>query len=186
MRNAERSIIILLTTFDATSGEIAQKEVHIKDIQRQAEHLQVSLVGIPLQRGGRESHVDRLKRGLQVVEDVYKRPVSTLVFGDLQQEHIRGWRETELGKLGYQMEFPLWQVSYDILMKDLETSKVPCVISASQVDQVSVGTIFTSELYYTILKGSAIDVFGENGEFHSLAKVWETDRLTALGLAWSM
>jgi ATP-binding cassette subfamily B (MDR/TAP) protein 1 len=186
MRNTEPSIVILLTTFDATSRVIAHQEVHIQDIQRQAEHLQVSLVGIPLQRGGGESYVDRLKRGLRVVEDVYKRPVSTLVFGDLHLEHIRGWRETELGKLGYQMEFPLWQASYDVLMKDLENSKVPCVISASQVDQVSVGTIFTAELYSALLKGSAIDGFGENGEFHSLAKVWETDRLTALGLASSI
>jgi diphthamide synthase (EF-2-diphthine--ammonia ligase)/ABC-type Fe3+-hydroxamate transport system substrate-binding protein len=185
-RNAEPSIVILLTTFDATSRVIAHQEVPIQDIQRQAEHLQVSLVGIPLQRAGGEDYVERLRRGLRVVEDAYKRPVSTLVFGDLHLEHIRGWRETELGNLGYQMEYPLWQVSYDELMKDLEASKVPCVISASIVDQVQIGTIFTRELYFKLLHGSAIDGFGEKGEFHSLAKVWETDRLTALGLASSM
>lgn len=38
--------------------------------------------------------------------------VKSLVFGDLHLEHIKTWREAELGKLGYSLEFPLWHSSY--------------------------------------------------------------------------
>lgn len=180
-RNSEPATVILLTTFDATSRVIAHQDIHIQDIQRQAEHLQISLLGIPLQRAGGEKYIDRLRRGLRVIEDAYKRPITTLVFGDLHLGNIRGWRETELGTLGYQMEFPLWQVAYNELMKDLEASRVPCIVSASSTDEVETGTVFTREFYSSLQQGGTIDSFGENGEFHSLAMVWETDRMTALG-----
>ena len=182
MRNPEPALVILLTTFDAISRVVAHQEVHIQEVQRQAQHLEISHLGIPLNRAGGENYVDRLSRGLRVIEDVYKRPITTLVFGDLHLEHIRGWRETELGRLGYHMEYPLWQVPYGDLLEDLEASKVPCIINASTVDEVEIGTLFTRTFYSKLIHEGIIDGFGEKGEFHSLAKVWETDRKTALGL----
>jgi diphthamide synthase (EF-2-diphthine--ammonia ligase) len=63
----------------------------------------------------------------------------------------------------------------------LEASQVPCQVSGSTRDEVKVGTVFDRKFYQEILK-TDIDGFGESGEFHSLAKVWEVPRSVALGL----
>ena len=181
VRSTEKCEIVLLTTFDATSRIIAHQNVKIHDIQRQAEHLQITLLGIPLHRGSGEKYVSRIRRGIDVIENAYGRPVDALVFGDLHLEHIRSWREDQIGALGYKREYPLWQVSYEDLMKDLEASRVPCVVSASTVDSVEVGTRFTRDFYSSLVSGAQIDGFGERGEFHSLAQVWEVDSAVALG-----
>ena len=108
--------------------------------------------------------------------------ISSLVFGDLHLDHIKEWRDKALTDLGFALEYPLWKVEYADLMTDLEMSQVPCVVSASTVDSVAVDTPFTRDLYEEA-PSLNVDGFGERGEFHSLAKVWEVSRATALGLS---
>jgi diphthamide synthase (EF-2-diphthine--ammonia ligase) len=45
---------------------------------------------------------------------------------------------------------------------------------------MQLGTAFTRELHDQALQ-CGWDGFGENGEFHTLAQVWETDSVVALG-----
>ena len=89
--------LVLLTTFDAESRVIAHQDVHIDQILRQASHLDISLLGIPMHRASREPYVERIRRGLDVIESKYGSQPAALVFGDLHLEHIRGWRDKELG-----------------------------------------------------------------------------------------
>ena len=109
--------------------------------------------------------------------------VSTLVFGDLHLEHIKGWRDQELGPLGYKLQYPLFRVPYDVLMQDLETSQVPCTVTSSTVSAVSTGEVYDSEFRRRLSEQApAVDIFGENGEFHTVAEVWKVDQKIALGL----
>jgi diphthamide synthase (EF-2-diphthine--ammonia ligase) len=188
--------LVLLTTFDAESRMIAHQEVSIEDVLKQAQHLKISLLGVPLHRGSGQTYVERITQALKALD---KWNVTTLVFGDLHLEHIKEWRLSALGPLGYGLEYPLWKVPYDDLFRDLEISGVPCVVTGSTCDAAPVGTLFDKKFYTEIVseapRGSAvettkdgeaivreIDAFGENGEFHSLAKVWEVGREQALGL----
>ena len=52
----------------------------------------------------------------------------TLVFGDLHLEHIREWREKEFAN-NYLLEYPLWQITYETLLDDLEESGVSVTLS---------------------------------------------------------
>lgn len=54
--------LILLTTFDAECRIIAHQEIPIDTVVRQATHLGLPLLGIPLQRG--ELYVSRIETGL--------------------------------------------------------------------------------------------------------------------------
>jgi diphthamide synthase (EF-2-diphthine--ammonia ligase)/ABC-type Fe3+-hydroxamate transport system substrate-binding protein len=182
MKQTNPTEVVLLTTFDATSRVVANQDIPIKDIERQAKHLDLSCVGIPMHRSSGVDYVDRIREGTTLVERMYGRAIDSLVFGDLHLEHIRSWREKRLGELGYKTEFPLWHAPYENLRLDLQLSQVPCVVSASSVDSVSVGTIFTPDFSKQLQAIGEIDAFGENGEFHSLARVWEVDRKVALGL----
>lgn len=56
------------------------------------------------------------------------------------------------------------------------------VVSASNQDDIDVGTPFTRTLCQDAMKKMAIDGFGEEGEFHSIAEVWTVSKEQALGL----
>eukprot|EP00445_Apocalathium_hangoei_P023202 CAMPEP_0203904420 /NCGR_PEP_ID=MMETSP0359-20131031/46259_1 /ASSEMBLY_ACC=CAM_ASM_000338 /TAXON_ID=268821 /ORGANISM="Scrippsiella Hangoei, Strain SHTV-5" /LENGTH=359 /DNA_ID=CAMNT_0050828657 /DNA_START=116 /DNA_END=1195 /DNA_ORIENTATION=- len=185
--------VVLITTFDAATRVIANQEMHISLVERQARHLDVSLVGIPLHPG--TEYVDRLKAGLEVVRGRPRRVVA-LAFGDLHLQHIRDWREDRLGPAGLGQGlgaeapvrlYPLWQRPYEELHEDLEASGVPCEVSAlgpriSPAGLLKVGAPFGRALAEEVSR-AGMDAFGEKGEFHSLAKVWEVTRARALGLA---
>eukprot|EP00928_Gymnodinium_smaydae_P028031 TRINITY_DN21493_c0_g1_i1.p1 TRINITY_DN21493_c0_g1~~TRINITY_DN21493_c0_g1_i1.p1 ORF type:complete len:689 (-),score=78.22 TRINITY_DN21493_c0_g1_i1:133-2199(-) len=174
--------VALLTTFDATSRIIANQEVPIGDVVRQASALEVPLLGIPLHRSSTETYVERLRRGLEVLSSsIGKGKSLTLVFGDLHLRHIKDWRDDALSGLQCDLEYPVWNVPYDDLLVDLEKSGVPCVVSASSNDTVKEGDVFGRDVYQRAVS-NGVDGFGERGEFHSLAKVWEVERRRALGL----
>lgn len=182
-----RNDLVLLTTFDASTREIAHQDVPIATVVRQAQHLDVSLVGVPLHRASNESYVQRIRAALKMIqEQTGGRPVSTLIFGDLHLEHIRAWRDTELASvLGpgeCTLSYPLWKCSYESLVKDLELSQVPCVVSASTVECVQVGEEYNESFRNRLASDNDVDVFGESGEFHTVAQVWKTTRQIALGI----
>jgi diphthamide synthase (EF-2-diphthine--ammonia ligase)/ABC-type hemin transport system substrate-binding protein len=174
--------LVLLTTFDATSRIIAHQDIHVDNVIRQARHLDISLLGIPMHRASQETYVDRIRRGLNVIqaECGTSSEISALVFGDLHLEHVKGWRDKELGKLGIALEYPLFNVPYPTLMDDLMKSQVTCELTSSMVGALSVGLVFNRNLLNELPDN--VDGFGENGEFHTIAQVWDTERNVALGL----
>ncbi len=170
-REATGRPLVLLTTFDAAHRQVAHQEIPIKLIVRQAQALACPLVGVPLHAGG--DYLEQVGEGLDLLSDI-----SRLVFGDLHLEHIRQWREAQLGPLalarGATLHYPLWQADYEALLDDLEASGVPCDICAvpdARQAGVSVGQRFSRALTEQLPPG--IDRFGESGEFHTLARVWE-------------
>lgn len=178
------SSVVLLTTYDASSRVVAHQEVGIADIMRQAAHLQLPLVGVPLHPG--LEYLDRVGQGLQLV--AHEARVARLCFGDLHLEHVRAWRDGQMPRFG-SLHYPLWRTAYEVLLDDLEASKVPCALTAlaglegTSVPQgMEVGRAFDRGAY-SLSRSAGWDGFGENGEFHSLAKVWEVPRTVALGLS---
>ncbi|KAG7360437.1 ABC transporter substrate-binding protein [Nitzschia inconspicua] len=179
--------LVLLTTFDASTRVIAHQEVNIDDIIKQASHLDITLIGVPLRRGSGETYMDRVQKGLEVVQASLPSgsEITALVFGDLHLAHIKEWRDKVLSQLSYRLEYPLWKVPYATLLEDLEASQVRCQISGSSCNEVPVGSFFDRNLYSELIsrEGSgSIDGFGEAGEFHSLARVFDVPREIALGL----
>ncbi len=173
--------LILLTTFDASSRIIAHQDIPIDVVVRQAKHLKISLVGVPLHRTTSETYEHRIQRALNMIKDrVGKKPFS-LVFGDLHLDHIRQWRDVSLG-LDWRLEYPMWQVPYEVLLTEIEACGVVFVISATERDDVKLGTVFTREFSNWISTSTEIDGMGENGEFHTVAQVWTVKRERALGI----
>lgn len=182
-KNDGSFLLILLTTFDSTSRIIAHQEVHIDQVIRQAKHLKIPLIGVPMHRGSSESYVKRIQRSLDYITERMDNAdkISSICFGDLHLEHIRGWRQDEISKLGFKLEYPIWKVSYNELVQELEKSGVSVVVTATTRQGVKVGDVFDSDLRAKV-EGLGMDGFGENGEFHSIAKVWVVSRIQALDI----
>ena len=182
--------VVLLTTFDATSRIVAHQEVGAKDVEKQAQHLNVGLVGVPLHRHAGTGYVSRLEAAISVVKSLGCK-VKALACGDLHLEHIRSWREEAVGRgLGMKILYPVWSdvagENYAALTEDLIASGVPCTVTAvtdnvAAAAGATVGAEFTPELT-SKLQASGKDAFGEKGEFHTLARVWKAPRQLALGI----
>ena len=100
--------VVLLTTFDAATRMVAHQDVSAHDIERQARHLDLGLVGVPLHRNAGAEYVQRLKEALDVVRSAGC-SIDNLACGDLHLEHIRSWREDAVGKgLGIRILYPVW------------------------------------------------------------------------------
>ena len=172
--------LVLLTTFDAESRIIAHQEIPIDDVLRQATHLGIPLLAVPLWRGSGESYVCRVEAGLHAIHKrVPEMKCMTLVFGDLHLDHIREWREKEFFQRNT-LQYPLWKIPYEALLEDLEESGVSVVLTAVTVTSLKPGMAFTRKLYGDVVR-SNLDGFGEGGEFHSIAEVWTVSRAQALG-----
>ena len=183
--------IVLITTFDAQSRVIAHQDVPIADIVRQAQHLNLDLVGVPLLRGGGD-YARRAAAAVNLVRRSFPcAPEMEIAFGDLHLEHIKSWRDTHLpSALGVaSLSYPLWNAPYAALAADLEESGVPCVISAvtgaAGEGEFARGLVVGETLFSRALMAQAdaagCDAFGERGEFHTLARVWEVSPAKALG-----
>ena len=183
--------VVLLTTFDAATRMVAHQDVSARDVEMQAKHLDVGLVGVPLHGNAGSAYVSRLETALEVITKQLGCKVIGLACGDLHLEHIRSWREEAVGGgLGVGITYPVWSDvagdNYPALTADLQASGVPCKVSAVTVDGAEaagavVGATFSPELAAAVA-AAGYDAFGENGEFHTLAQVWEVSRVRALGL----
>jgi len=60
--------------------------------------------------------------------------------------------------------------------------KVPCVVSATTVDYVRVGDACSRAWGVELADERGVGMFAADGKFHTTAKVWDVDRITALGL----
>ena len=166
-RESERDVV-LLTTYDGRSGQVAHQEVHIDDVRQQAKDLELNLLLVPLYP--ETNYLDRLELGLRLQQ--VRRPIHRVVFGDLHLEHVRSWRETHLGpallQLGLRAHFPLWQRPYPELRNDFFNSGAAAVISAvasEHLEGTQIGQEFTLEADHL---PENVDQFGENGEYHTL------------------
>ena len=61
--------ICLLTTFDARLKIVANQELDIELLRKQASHLNINLVGVPLIRNGEMSYSSRIKSAVDFVEN---------------------------------------------------------------------------------------------------------------------
>ena len=188
-----RRRVVLLTTFDVESRTIAHQEVHIEQAQRQAQHLGVALLAVPLPRraaehGAAGAYEARVEAALALLRARGVR-VLRAAAGDLHLDDIRAWREQLLRGLGLELALPLWAqppgANYGALSAELAASGVPCTVcavaSAAAAALCAVGDAYDAQLCAR-LQAAGLDGFGENGEMHTLARVWESPPARALGL----
>ena len=168
-QEAERDVV-LLTTFDGRSGQVAHQEVHIDEIRAQAESLSMSLLLVPLYP--ESDYKDRVITALQLLSA--ERPIRRVAFGDLHLEHVRSWRlehfRASFEALNIEAHFPIWDVPYPELettfFESGATATVSAVTDPAMTKVCAVGDRFTSEWLDCLPNG--VDRFGENGEFHTL------------------
>ncbi|MDR8390845.1 hypothetical protein NC796_06840 [Aliifodinibius sp. S!AR15-10] len=157
--------LALLTTYEEESKHVPHQELPLKNIRRQAKHLGLSLIEVPLPRAcPNETYLEKVKEALTEQQQLVER----LVFGDWHLQDIREWREQVFGEMGYRCLFPIWEKSLHDLLPVLLLKPVQIKISAVKGEfqkYIKVGEAYDQAFVRTLPK--EIDPMGENGEFHT-------------------
>jgi diphthamide synthase (EF-2-diphthine--ammonia ligase) len=156
---------ILVTTYDDESEMVPYQEIPISRIYRQALHLELPLVAIPLSHPvDNKTYLSTLN--VEFISAPFR--VTEAIFGDLYLDDIRNWREAEFQKLGITSHFPIWHKTADELFDMLEREPVKIVIryvSEPYRDYIRPGMPFNRAFAESL--PPHIDPFGEKGEFHT-------------------
>ena len=164
--------VVLLTTYDGKSGQVAHQDLPVHVVREQARALGLDIILVPLFTG--TQYLDRIEMGLQLL--MRRREVARMVFGDLHLRHVRAWREDQVGPRvsprNIKLHFPLWDVPYEVLSSELFGSDADCHISAVTAPEceglIAVGDAYTPELISRL--PTSVDPFGERGEFHTVMR----------------
>lgn len=158
----------LLTTYDETDGIVPHQNIPLEDIKKQAAHLKLELVTVPLPPDcPNDTYLERLAETFENIDE----SIDHLIFGDWYLQDIRTWREKVFGNMGYDCLFPIWEKSIHDLLPVLLFKPIKIEISAVKEgfqSLIRVGETFDQSLITQLQHlPEDIDPMGEKGEFHT-------------------
>lgn len=158
----------LLTTYDETDGIVPHQNIPLEDIKKQAAHLKLELVTVPLPPDcPNDTYLERLAETFENIDE----SIDHLIFGDWYLQDIRTWREKVFGNMGYDCLFPIWEKSIHDLLPVLLFKPIKIEISAVKEEfqsLIRVGETFDQSLITQLQHlPEDIDPMGEKGEFHT-------------------
>jgi uncharacterized protein (TIGR00290 family) len=165
----EYEVVGLLTTVSEEFHRISHHGVREALLDEQAEAIGLPLEKLYLPSGDSDGCTNEIYNAL--MEDAMSRcrarGVTTVAFGDLFLQNLRDWREANLGRVGMQAIFPIWNRNTTELAREVIALGFKCYLSCVQASLGSrfVGRLYTEGLLRELPVG--IDPCGENGEFHS-------------------
>ncbi|MDX5422275.1 MAG: diphthine--ammonia ligase [Hymenobacteraceae bacterium] len=156
----------LLTTLSGATNRVTMHGVRQELLLKQAEK-----IGLPLQQillpedasmSAYNTLMDNTMRGLQ------QQGITQAIFGDINLEDLRKYREQQLAQAGMQAVFPLWGRPTRALVQEflqLGFKAVVVCVNERLLDESFVGRILDENFLNDLPEG--VDPAGENGEFHT-------------------
>ena len=136
-------------------------------LSRSLLNAQSSALGIPIVygRSSWETYEEEFKR---VAENLKDAGIQGGVFGDINLEEHKEWVERVCGEIGIKAFEPLWNESYENLLRQFFGEGFTAVIVDVKkiIGNEWVGRNFDYE-FVEYLENQGADVFGENGEYHT-------------------
>jgi len=166
LKNELFDVRYLLTTLNASNNRISMHGVSEELLSLQAKSIGIELKKVFLSE---KSSITEYEKTISDILSVLKSEnICISIFGDIFLEDLRKYRETQLAKLGFKAEFPLWnrntkEIAIDFINKGFKSIIVS--INSQYLDKSFVGRIFDKSFLNDLPKN--VDSCGENGEFHS-------------------
>ncbi len=166
-QNPNIDIVGLFTTINEKYNRAAMHGTRVEMLQRQADAagLPIEIIKLPdvCSNEEYESIIGSF------IEDVQKKGIECIAFGDLFLEDIRNYRKRQLKKTKIEPLFPLWKIPTDNLAKQMLESNLEAYISCvdkKKVPKAVAGKKWSQAILNELSKD--VDPCGENGEFHTI------------------
>jgi len=156
----------LLTTLSGATNRVTMHGVLQELLLQQAQS-----IGIPLQQillpehAGMETYNQLMESTMRPLQ---QQGIQHAIFGDINLEDLRHYREQQLAKVGMQAVFPLWGRSTQNLVEEfiqLGFRAVVVCVNERLLDASFVGRLLDEDFLRDLPAG--VDPAGENGEFHT-------------------
>jgi len=166
LEQKEFLIEFLLTSINKENQRVSMHGVH-KDLmlkQVEAIGLDIKFLELP-DSPDMETYEERLKA---IMLHAKSNGIDYSIFGDINLEDLRAYREQQLKNIGFEAVFPLWKKdTYQLVLEFIERGykSIITAVDASKLPKEFAGQLITKELILELPKN--VDPCGENGEFHS-------------------
>ena len=165
-RPDEYAVVGLLTTINQQFNRVAVHGVRRELLEAQAASVGLPLWVVPLPSPCSNEHYERrLTNALRFIRGL---GVEAIAFGDLYLQDIRRYRETQFGKCGVELLFPIWAIPTRELAGQIVSSGIRARLTC--VDPRAVPADWAGRDYDERLLGElppSVDPCAENGEFHT-------------------
>jgi uncharacterized protein (TIGR00290 family) len=155
----------LLSAINGNYKRLSMHGVREELIQAQADSIGIPLVKVYVYTA---SNAEYEKQMREVLLQARSENIFHVIFGDINLEDLRQYREQEMALLNMQCVFPIWKHDTHWMLNDFVArgfKTITCCINDGYLNEKWCGKIidetFIAELPPTI------DPCGENGEFHS-------------------
>jgi uncharacterized protein (TIGR00290 family) len=165
-KNVEYEIVALLTTITEDYNRISMHGVREDLLKKQSRSLNLPLEVIFISKNANnEEYESKMK---SILEKYQKEGVDNVVFGDINLEDVRKYREANLTKIKMKGLFPLWgkdttELAHEFI--DLGFKAIITCVDSEYLDGKFVGREFDMDFLASL--PDKVDPCGENGEFHS-------------------
>lgn len=156
----------LLTTLNSTTSRITMHGVRQELLQQQAASLDLPLQQIMLSESASMIAYNTLME--KTMLSLQQQGITHAIFGDINLEDLRQYREEQLAKVGMKAVFPLWGRATDELVREfisLGFKAVVVSVNARLLGESFLGRILDESFLSDLPAG--VDPAGENGEFHT-------------------
>ncbi|QCR21189.1 diphthine--ammonia ligase [Pontibacter sp. SGAir0037] len=156
----------LLTTFSGSTNRVTMHGVRQELLVRQAASIDIPLTKVSLPEGvGMEGYNQLMQEAWLPFQ---KRGITHAIFGDINLEDLRQYRENQLAKVGIKAHFPLWGIPTATLVHDFISTGFKAVVvcvNERLLDGSFAGRMLDEKFLQDLPAG--VDPCGENGEFHT-------------------
>ncbi|MEX2640549.1 MAG: ATP-binding protein [Balneolales bacterium] len=166
LRTGTYEIPFLFTTVYEPDDRIAQHGVRRALLERQAEStgLALRIMGLPA-LPSMETYNSVMKKNLTGFKN---EGIHASIFGDINLEDLRAYRENQLAEAGIEGVFPLWNLPTGRLAEEFIGLGFKAIVVC--IDGLRLDSSFTGREYDRSFLGDLpgdVDPCGENGEFHT-------------------
>jgi uncharacterized protein (TIGR00290 family) len=157
---------MLLTTINKIHNRISMHGVRKELLEKQATSLQLPLRMVELsEQPDMKEYEHQMSTAFQQLK---KEGYTHGLFGDIFLEDLKQYRQVQLKNEGLEPVFPIWKMNSHELIKEfiaLGFKAIIVCINSMLLDKSFCGRLIDESLLNDL--PSAVDVCGENGEYHS-------------------
>lgn len=155
----EFDVVELITTVDSNNS-VTMHEVPFELIEEQSKSLQ-----IPLRKLDVTEYTNAMRN---LAKNLIDRGVEHLIFGDINLEDVRQFRDDIFSKYSITTHYPLWKKDTKELFISMVRSGwrfIPICVETQKVGEDLLGSVLTEKTLTKLPQD--VDPCGENGEFHT-------------------
>jgi uncharacterized protein (TIGR00290 family) len=165
LNDDQYEVVYLLTTLNSEFKRISMHGVKEELLDAQAESIGIPQLKVWVGQGTNEEYEKQMSEMLLKAK---AEGIETVLFGDIFLEDLREYRESNMAKLGMKVEFPIWNIDTNFLIKDFIEKgfkTVTCCVNDAFFNEDWVGKEI-DENFINELPDN-LDPCGENGEYHT-------------------